>query len=388
MTTNKRQAGTVQSLSRLTLTRQLGMMSTVVVCLAGCGAADSSTPRQIGPAAPTPTGITSATTVGDRVTVTNCGQSVSYRAPVTRLFANDGNIISLVLAAGAREQLIAVTNLARDEPVLRAKYGEKLDGLNVVNGKYPTQENILAAKPQVVFAGWNYGFSEAKNLTPDTLKGHGIDSYLLSESCRPGGDSKRGTMNAWDAVETDISNIAALTGHAEEAEKVIADMRSRRERLGKAPQATRRPTVFLFDSGKDTIFSSGAFGGPQAVIDSAGGRNALEDVRDTWSKVSWERIRTADPEVIAFVEYPGQTYQEKVDILRSHPASKDLRAVREGRFVNLPYTMWTSSSLNIDAAESLRVALEKYGVVPSAGITPALDISKLSGLPGNDWQTR
>ena len=48
--------------------------------------------------------------------------------------------------------------------------------------------------------------------------------------------------------------------------------------------------------------------------------------------------------------------------------------MKQGRIVALPYVAWTSSPLNIDAAESLRKALEEADLVPASGITPTHDL--------------
>lgn len=319
------------------------------------------------------------------VQLTNCGETKEYPSPTTKLFVNDGNIISIALAAGAAGDITAVSSMQRDRDVLALKYGdETVDGLNQVADKYPTMENIVAAQPQVVFAGWGYGFSEEKNLTPDGLNEQGIDTYLLSETCRQA-DGNRGTMAPWDALTTDISNIGAMTGHQDTAESAVNDITTRRQGLESAPRAADEPTAFLFDSSSDTIFSSGSFGAPQAMMDSAGVTNALADVQDTWTSVSWERLATADPDIIFFVDYPGQSYDEKIEALRSNDATKNLTAVKEGRFVNLPYAMWTSGPLNIDGAEYIRTSLEHYGLQPASDVRTHLDITRLADLPGNDW---
>ena len=82
------------------------------------------------------------------------------------------------------------------------------------------------------------------------------------------------------------------------------------------------------------------------------------------------------------MEYPGQSYQEKIDALKAHPATKDLPAVQEERFVNLPYAMWTESPLNIDAAEYLRKAFEKHGLAPASDVSTHLEMP--ADLPGRD----
>lgn len=319
------------------------------------------------------------------VTVTNCGADVAFPQPLDRLFVNDGGMIAIALAAGARDNMVAVSALARDKDILRLEYGPQVDTLNEVATERPTLENIVAAKPQVLYAGYNYGMSESRGITPEILAGHGIDVYQLSEACRQTeGEAQRGTMDPWVALDTDLRNIGTLTGNPEQGAAAADEVAGRLEKLRAAPQPAAKPTVFVFDSVSDTIFSSGSFGGPQGIIDAAGARNATEDIEDTWTAVSWERLTTADPDVIVFVDYPGQSVDEKIAALRSNPASRNLKAVRENRFVNLPYAMWVSSPLNIDAAEIMRGVLENHGLAPESGITPSLDVAQLD-LGGNNW---
>jgi iron complex transport system substrate-binding protein len=319
------------------------------------------------------------------ITVQNCGQDVSVDGPVTRLYAYDGGIISIALAAGARDQLIAVTGMARDQDVLTLAYPDARVGeLTVVGDQHPTLENVLAVDPQLMFAGYGYGFSESRNLMPEDLTTHGIKTYLLSETCKQD-DGARGTMDAWTALTTDLRNIGELTGHRQTADAVVADIEKRRAALTAAPKGGETPTAFLFDSGTDAIFTSGSFGGPQAVFDAAGVTSATADVADTWTEVGWERLAASDPDVIYFVDYPGQDYRQKVDVLKANPASRNLTAVKEERFVNLPYAMWVSGPLNIDAAEWVRRSVEHFGLAPASPITPTLDLTRLGDLPGNDW---
>lgn len=328
---------------------------------------------------------TAEASAGGEVTVTNCGEEVTYPETVDELFAYDSGIISIALSAGARDQLTAVAAASEDEDLLRLAYGDQIDELNEVTGKGPTLENVVAAQPDVIFAGWNYGFSDSRGLTPEILAGHGIGVYQLSEACRQTeGEVQRGTMDPWEALDTDLRNIGTITGNAETGAAAADNVAARLEAIRALPDAEEKPTIFLVDSTSDTIFSSGSFGGPQGIFDAAGARNATEDVADTWTSISWERLAAEDPDMIAFVDYGEQTVEDKIAALRAHPASRDLKAVRENRFVNLPYGMWVSSPLNIDAAETIRAVLEQHGLVPETGLTPRLDVAELQ-LGGNDW---
>lgn len=336
-----------------------GALLLVAGLLAACGAGSDP-------------GSTSAST---QVTITNCGAEVDFPAPAQRMYVGgDGNLLAMVLALGAQDQVAGVVGLDDTRPVLSRVYGATaLDGLTEATPDYPTMENVIAQRPDVMLAGWNYGYSEDTKLTPDLLADRDISGYVLSESCRQA-DGKRGTMPPWEALHEDIDNLGAITGRVEVAEDVNADIDRRRTALEDAPQAADAPTVFLFDSGTKQIFTSGSYGAPQAIIEAAGGRNATATVKDTWTEVSWEQLVSSEPDFFAFVDYDGQSFADKVKVLESNPATKDLPAVTEKRYLNLPITAWTSSPLNIDAAEQLRVTLEEHGLVPESTIDPQHDL--------------
>ncbi|KRB73101.1 iron transporter [Nocardioides sp. Root190] len=320
----------------------------VVLGLSGCGAATTAGPQADG-----------------TVSITNCGEKVEFPAPAQKLFVNDSNLISMVLALGAEDQVAAVSSIGRDEKVLTEHYGDAVAGLNQVSNDYPGLETVIAAKPDVMVAGWNYGYDETKQLTPNSLGQRDIAAYILTESCRQEGSDARGIVDPWTALRDDMTNLGAITGRTDEAAAVVADFDDRLATLADAPKAKTPPVLFVFDSGEKAVFTSGAFGAPQAILEAGGGNNAMVDLKDTWTEVSWESLAASKPDAFVFVDYPGQTFAQKVAVLKANPATRDLPAVKEDRFLNLPYAMWTSGPLNIDAAEEVRATLEKWGMVPT-----------------------
>ncbi|BCK56969.1 ABC transporter substrate-binding protein [Nocardia wallacei] len=323
----------------------------------------------------TVTACGAAPAVHGNLTLRNCGREVRFPAPAQRMFVNDSNMISMALALGAQDAVTAVSSLqADDAATLRRHYGDAVDRLRVVSPESPSRETVIAQRPDVMVAGWNYGYTEAKDLTPESLRANGIAAYILTESCRQrSGEQARGIVDPWTALRTDLGNLGAITGRTEQATRLVADLDARLDALHRAPQADRRPRVFVFDSASDTVFSSGRFGGPQAILDAAGAHNVLEDVADSWTRVSWERLAASDPDALVFVDYPPQTFAQKVELLRAKPGINRLRAVTEQRFFDLPYTMWTSGPLNIDAAEQVRAQLETWKLLPPSGIRPRSD---------------
>ncbi len=358
--------------TRPLLTAAAAALATVVV--AGCSA-DAQNVAESAPAGTsTAVGVGQPTVANGQATLDNCGEPITVPAPAKRLFANDGNIISIALAVGAAEQITSASSFQRDRPVLARHYGETtVAGLREVSKEYPSKETVVSQRPDVYFAGWNYGYDETTGLTPDGLAKQDIATYTLTESCRQGEGSARGIVDPWTALRTDLVNVGAFTGHAAQAAKTVADVDTRLAKLNAAPQPQRAPVVFLFDSGSKTIYSSGSLGAPQAIIDAAGGQNALAGLNDTWTEVSWEQLVQAKPDAFVFVDYPPQTFAQKVELLEQRAGVKNLPAVKEERYLNLPYALWTSGPLNIDAAEQLRAALEAWQLVPESGISAPFD---------------
>ncbi|MDO4927852.1 MAG: ABC transporter substrate-binding protein [Corynebacterium sp.] len=314
------------------------------------------------------------------VSLVNCGKEVTYEA-TDSWFVNDSNIIALALAAGGGEHIKYTAQLKQDHDLLRAKYGNIVDDLNEVSPNLVSLEEIVAQDPDIFVAGWDYGMSDTNNINPDTLGDYDIDTYILSESCRQEGSTRRGTMDPWAAADEDILNLGKLAGTEDTAEAVVADIAKRRTAIEAAPAPEDVPVGFIFDSGTDAPFTSGSFGAPTAILEAAGSRNAMDSVDDTWVNVSWENLVESDPDYFVFVDYPGQSFEEKIAVLEQNPATKDLPAVVEQRYINLPYAMWCSSPLNIDAAEWIRIALEAYGLVPESDIEPTMSLpSSLDGL--------
>lgn len=320
----------------------------------------------------------------EAVTVENCGEDVEFRAPVQKMFVNDSNILSIAIEAGAADHVSAATVREGHRQLLSNVYGDEANDINYV-AERPDLETVVAEDPEMMFAGWNYGFKDETPLNPSGLAEHGIDSYLLSETCRSG-EGTRGTMDPWVALRTDLLNIGEIAGDSDRAQSVVDDVDSRLEALSDAPQPDEVPTAFLVDSANDTIFTSGSFGGPQGILEAAGVRSATEDVADTWTDVSWEKIATENPDVLVFVDYEAQSYEEKLEALRTHPTTRDLEAVKEERFINIPYVMWCSGPLNIDAAEIVRKGLESFDLVPASDIEPQLPMEAMD-VPGNEWAT-
>lgn len=161
-------------------------------------------------------------------------------------------------------------------------------------------------------------------------------------------------MPPLDALYTDLRNLGKVFDVEDRAEALIASFREQvAEAQARAPKGADRPRVFLYDSGQDKPFTSGAFAGAHDIITRAGGDHVMKDLRDSWTTVGWETVVARDPEVIVINDYGDTTAEQKREFLRSYKPLANVSAVRNDRIVVLDYADLVESPRNPAAVGSL-----------------------------------
>lgn len=304
---------------------------------AGCTRTDSS-PQAAGTA-----------NAGYPVTVKSCDRQVTFSEAPKRAVANDINMVEMMLALRLEDRMVGTAGVeSRDaiRPDLRKAY----DRVPHLTGKYIELEPLLGVQPDFLFAGWNYGLSEADNLTPDTLRERGIDVYELTESCaHVVRDKQPPTL---DEVFGDLTNLGAIFGVPERARALVAAQRAELARVGQRVAGQPRVPVFVYDSGEGAPFTAPGLAIPNELIDRAGGRNIFADLERTWSEVSWEQVVDRDPACVVIVDY-DTPWQAKRDFMRKLPALSKIKAVRDNCFLALPYAAMTPGVRNVDAVAKI-----------------------------------
>lgn len=327
------------------MTRAL-VAATLVLVLAACGAQVEQAPPP----------------AGGPVAVTNCDRAVSYPAPPRRVVTNDINTAEMMFALGLGDRMAGyVLSEGQNGGVAGSPWRADFERLPRLSDELSV-EVARAANADLVFAGWNYGFSEARGTTPDTLAAVGIPSYLLTESCRNGRGSARGIMPPLDALYADVANLGTIFGVPDRAAALVAEYRRTVDAATASVPPGPRPRVFLYDSGIDQPFTSGRGGGPQDVITRAGGENVFADLDDSWTTVGWEPVTRRDPQVFLINDYGGGepvSAAEKETLLRTFGPTASTTAAREGRFFVLPYAALVSGPRNPQAIADLAAFLQR-----------------------------
>ncbi|MBM3611363.1 MAG: ABC transporter substrate-binding protein [Alphaproteobacteria bacterium] len=286
------------------------------------------------------------------VTVTSCDREITFDAPPARAASNDVNLTEMMLVLGLTDRMVGYTGISgwnKLDEEMRAGVAE----LPELSERYPTREVLIGADLDFWFAGWNYGMRVGGEVTPETLAPFGIAVYELTESCIHIMPRERVAI---EDMFNDIRNLATIFGVPDRAEALIAGWEAELAEIAATIPEGEPLRVFVYDSGEDTPFTAGRFAMPTAIIEAAGGRNIMDDVQSSWTRVAWEPVIERNPEVIVIVNYGEVTAEEKIDFMRTNPAFAGMDAVVNDRFVVLDYVEATPGPRNIRAIRALASA--------------------------------
>ena len=282
------------------------------------------------------------------LTVKSCNREVTFTQAPQHALSHDINMTQMMLALGLKPRMAGYSGVSGWKAVT-PDMQSLLDGLPELAAKYPSVETLLDANVDFLFAGWDYGMRIGGDLTPQTLQPLGINVYELSESCAF--VMKRPPASLEDTYN-DLRNLGRIFDVQDRANALVAHMQAQVADIRKTLPA-QRPRVFLYDSGEDRAMTSGRLGMPQALIDAAGGRNILEDVDASWTRVNWESVVEHNPQVIVIVDYSEITAEQKIQFLLANKALQSVDAIKHRRFIVIPYVQATPGIDNVLAVATL-----------------------------------
>ncbi|MFD4671753.1 ABC transporter substrate-binding protein [Lentzea sp. NPDC058450] len=314
------------------------LVASLVLLVSGCGATVASAPAS-----------------ADPVTITNCGAEVTFDSVPSKVVTNDTGITEMMFALGLKDRMAGyVINGVDTVDVRTSPWKADFSSSKHLSDKI-SKEVVQGVNADLVFAGWNYGFSESTGFTPDALKGLGIPTYQLTEACRNGVGKQRGIMPALDALYTDLRNLGKIFRVEAKAEELVKSYQEQIAAAGKLMEGKPRPKVFLYDSGQDQPFTSGRNAAPQDVISKAGGDNIFGDLNDSWTTVSWETVVQRNPDVVLIVDYAdgeANTPEQKQAFLEGFAPLSNSPAVKGKKFFSLPYAALVEGPRNAASVEA------------------------------------
>lgn len=284
------------------------------------------------------------------LTLDNCGTSVTFDKAPQRVVAIKSTSIEMMLALGLGNRIVGTA--FPDGPY--STTWAPTTPLPLISDKVPGQEATLALQPDLVYAGWE------SNVTADgagdraTLAGLGVNTLVSPAACQE--SAYQPNPLTWDDIFAEIELVGEIFDVQGAASALVAKMQGR---LSAVTPDTRGLTALWYSSGTKAgvPYVGAGIGNPELVMKAVGLTNIAAEVPMTWSSLSWEAVIAADPDVIVVVDSAWGPAQMKIDKFESDPAISSLTAVKNHRYLIVPFPAGEAGVRSVEAVETLSAQL-------------------------------
>ncbi|GAB3411219.1 ABC transporter substrate-binding protein [Schumannella luteola] len=314
----------------------------VIALLAGCSASAA-------PADGASTGA-SGSTSAKAVKLDNCGFDETIATPPKRVITVKSTSTEMMLALGVGDRIVGT---AFQDGAVPAKWTKEAPKRNDVSDQMPSPESVLELEPDLVYSGWESAFSADAAGTRAELQKLGIASYVQPAACRSQGAPAK---LSFDDVFGEIDEAGRIFGVESTATKLVA---AQKTQLAGIHRDDRGLKALWYSSGTDTPYVGAGTGAPEMVLEAAGLTNVAADVKQTWATLGWESIVDADPDVIVLIDADWNSAKSKIAQLEANPATANLAAVKQKRYITLPFAASEAGVRSVEAADSVATQLAK-----------------------------
>lgn len=233
--------------------------------------------------------------LGRSVTIAEAPQAIVSLAP---------SVTEMLFAVGAGPQVVGRTEYDNYPPEV-----ESLPTIGGFSASSISVESILELEPDLVIAG------DASQIElVETLEETGITVFVVQPE-------------TVDEILSTIRTVGAVTGHAAEAEALVAEMEARiaavQDGVSDIP-AGERVTVF-YEVWHEPLMTTTNQTFIGELVELAGGQNIFGDLEETYPTISAEEIIELDPDVI--LGPSSHSDQLTVEIIAGRPGWENLSAV-------------------------------------------------------------
>ena len=288
------------------------------------------------------------------VVIENMGRTTTYEEAPETAVALSYSIAEIMVALGLEDKIVAIAPSMYILDQVSEEYRETVGSFPVLEGNYgvPTLETVLDTGAEFVF-GDAYSFYASGVGTAEDFEAAGVNIYATE-----------GTYvedATFENIYNDIINIGKIFRVEERAEELVAQLREREAAVEASVAGLEPVRVFYFDSdtgGGVDMSTVGDTGLQSLMLEMAGAENIFSDVEGQFVAVSWEDVVDRDPEYIIVCDYYGEGYaEEKIAELKANPATMDMDAVVNDRFIVVPGMAMFPSLECMDAVELIAAGL-------------------------------
>ncbi|WP_240034663.1 putative F420-0 ABC transporter substrate-binding protein [Glaciihabitans arcticus] len=275
------------------------------------------------------------------VSIDNCGTKFSVDKAPERVITIKSTSTEMLLALGLGDRIIGTG--FQDGP-LPEEWADS--DIPVLSEMVPGQEAVLEEEPDFVYAGWESNFSPEGAGDRAELQDLGVNTYVSPAACKEA--AYKPAKLDFDEIFDEITEVAMIF----EADPSTL-IEAQKETVAGIDADERGLSALWYSSGTDVPYVGAGIGAPQLVLETLGLENIAGDIDDTWSPFAWEAVVDANPDVIVLVDATWNTAESKIALLESNPATKNLDAVKNARYLYIPFAAGEAGVRTAPAAADL-----------------------------------
>jgi iron complex transport system substrate-binding protein len=283
----------------------------------------------------------------------SCGLPITIDDVPSRAITLNQQATEVMLALGLEDQMAGTAYLEDEIP---AQWQAAYQKVPVISDKYPAKEVVLIEEPDFLFAGFVSAFAEKNVGTQEEWNERGVATYLVNASCDQYNPKNVPVTTA--PILKDIEVIGKIFGVEDHAAELIAETSARIEKVQSLNPGAGR-SAFFYDSDDDPVYTAGCCGGPALLMRILGLNSITEDIEGRWVNVGWEHVVQNNPDLIVINDAVWSTAGEKIEKLKSDPVLANLDAVKNERFLIIPFSQTVLGMRFSDGVETLARQIEE-----------------------------
>lgn len=262
------------------------------------------------------------------VSVQNCGFEVVVDKPIQRAATLRQAATENLFALGQQSKMVGTGSL-RD--AVLPKWKADYDAIPVLSKTVPTNEQLRAVDPDFIVTTQEGSFTPQLSGTREEWAKLGVATFVSNTECGAPGES------GFDLIFRDYEQLGQLMDAKPAADALIKEQRSLVEA---SRMKSGKSLAFLFAL-KDSAFVDGRKGIANDISEITGSTNVFGSLPETRNEISIEAFADADPDFIVIADLsgrgmPGDKAEEKIAVLESNPATRNMKAVREKKYIIIP----------------------------------------------------
>ncbi|MCF4122871.1 putative F420-0 ABC transporter substrate-binding protein [Antribacter sp. KLBMP9083] len=292
------------------------------------------------------------------LTIDNCGFETTIESAPAKVVTIKSSTTELLLALGLGDRIVGSAFLDGPVPATLQEAAAAVPAVaEPLAEQVPGAEAVLELEPDLVYAGWESNLTAETAGDRETLASLGVATYVAPAACKD--PAYMPDPLTFDSVFADIEQVGEIFDVQDAATELVE---AEQAKLAAVEPDTRGLTALWYSSGDDVPYVGAGIGAPQMIMDAVGLENVAGDVHDTWTPYAWESAVEADPDVIVLVDAAWNTADAKIERLESNPATAEMTAVKESRYLLLPFPASEAGVRNVDAVVDLSKQLEELGL--------------------------